>query len=190
MTATQRWLVSLVVALLVAATSLLAGRLVPAPPPSALPPAPQTPSVSPTPSPTPASRRPMPKPTPSFRTIRIAATAPGNELFGVEATDCPTCVSGSRVKYVGQGHGIVVPLRDIPRAGRRTLTIYYESDGPRPLQVAVADSPAVTLTVPGKDSWMVPARVDLTVQIPAGDSSIKLFHPDQPAPDLDQIVVR
>lgn len=188
MTTAQRWLVSLAVAALMAATSLLAGRLAPvSSPPPVMPSAP-TPSVTTTsarPSP-----KPKPEPKPTFRPIRVAATAAGNELFGVEATKCPTCVSGSRVMYVGQGHGIVVPLRDIPRAGRRSLTIHYESDGARPLQVAVADQPVISLTLPGKASWIVPAQVTLTVDLPAGDSSIKLFHPDRPAPDLDQIVIR
>jgi hypothetical protein len=203
MSAAARWSVSLAVAVIVAAASLLAGRLAPAPQPSSLP----VPSAAPAPSPsqsrsfsrpaspstTQASRRPTAtssRTSPSFRPIRIAATAARNELFGVEATKCPTCASGSRVKYVGQGHGIVVPLRDIPSAGRRSLTIYYESDGTRPLQVAVADDPVVTLMLTGNDSWIVPAQVELTVDIPAGDSAIKLFHPDKPAPDLDQIIIR
>jgi hypothetical protein len=186
MRTTQRWLVSLAVAALLAAMSLLAGRLAPAPPraPSSSPPVSASTLTTATPSRSPA------RPTPTFRPLRIAATAAGNELFGVEATDCPTCVSGSRVKYVGQGHGIVVPVRDIPRSGRRSLTIYYESDGARPLQVAVADNPVITLTLPGQGSWIVPARVELTVDLPAGDSTIKFFHPDKPAPDLDQIVIR
>jgi hypothetical protein len=122
--------------------------------------------------------------------MRIAATDSGNELFGVEATDCPTCVSGSRVKYVGQGHGIVVHLRDLPAAGRRSLTIWYESENARPLQIAVADNPVLTRTLPASGGWIVPARVELSVELPAGDSDIKLFHVDKPAPDLDQIEIR
>jgi len=191
----HRWAVSAGITALVAASSLLAVRVVPAPRPeaatvskSALPPSPVPSPSAPrrTASPTASSARP----TPSFRAIRIAATAAGNQLFGVEPIACPTCVSGSRVQYVGQGHGIVVPLHDIPVAGRRTLIIYYESDGARPLQVVVADHPAVTLHLPGKDSWITPAQARLSIQIPAGDSKIRLFHADKPAPDLDEIVIR
>jgi hypothetical protein len=192
MTPPARWGVSLTVAGLVATSSLLAGRLTPAPP-AARPPTPAqspSPSLPPyTPSPTVPSSSTA-RPSPSFRPIKIAATAAGNRLFGVEPTDCPTCVSGSRVMYVGQGHGIVLHVRDIPAAGRRTLIIYYESDGARPLLVAVGDSPVVTLTLPGKGNWITPAQAKLSIDLPSGDSDIKLFHPDKPAPDLDQIVIR
>jgi len=202
-----RWGVSLAVGGLVAATSLLAGRLVTAPAAVAEPPpapvassagpsvvASPQPSVSPSPlkARRPASRPASPsgRPKPAFPQIRIAATAPGNRLFGVEATDCPTCASGSRVMYVGQGHGITVHVHDVPVAGRRSLTIYYESVDTRPLQIVVADSPVVTLTLPGGSSWITPAQAKIGIDLPAGDSDIKLFHPDKPAPDLDQIVIR
>jgi hypothetical protein len=204
MTPGARWGVSLTVGVLVGATSLVV-RPVPAPPsPSALPPSPPlSPSAPPSPSPAAAPVRPSPsviaspsrsatvsrRPSPSLRPIRVAATDSGNDLFGVEATACPTCASGSRVKYVGQGHGIVVHVRDVPAAGRRTLTIWYESEEARPLQVAVADNPVVTRTLPASGGWIVPARVRFPIDLPAGDSDLKLFHVDKPAPDLDQIQI-
>jgi hypothetical protein len=124
-----------------------------------------------------------------FQPIRIAATDPGNERYGVETITCPTCASGSRVQYVGQGHALVVHVRGIPSPGRRTLTIVYETNGGRPLDVIVNGAPTISLDLPGRDSWTTPASTRLPVDLPAGDTVIRLFHTSLPAPDLDQIVI-
>jgi hypothetical protein len=189
MTRRQRWTISAIVAVLVAAGSLPAERPAPVAAPRPAPPVASAEATRPALPEAPARPRSV-RASPTFRPVRIAATAAGNELFGVAPIPCPSCVSGSRVQYVGQGHGIVVHLRNIPVAGRHTLVIFYESDGARPLSVVVADHPAVTVTLPGKGSWITPAEARLTIDLPAGASDIKLFHADRPAPDLDQIVVR
>lgn len=157
-----------------------------APPSPSARPAPSSPS--PRPSPSPSSKKPKPKPKPTFERIRIAATDPGNEFFETENIDCPTCTSGSRVQYLGQHHAVIVNVRDVPVAGRRTMTIVYESDGPRPLDIAVNDDPTVTLKLAGAGDWVTPARTSIEIDLPAGDSKIKFFHAD-PAPDLDLIII-
>ncbi|WP_125811345.1 hypothetical protein [Actinoplanes sp. ATCC 53533] len=129
-------------------------------------------------------------PRPTFRPIRIAATDPANELIDVETIDCATCASGSRVQYVGQGHALILRVRGVPAAGRRTLVIVYETDGTRPLDIIVNDGDTVSLQLPGKGSWTTPARYDLPITLPAGDSEIKFFHASAPAPDLDQFLIK
>ena len=43
----------------------------------------------------------------------------------------------------------------------------------------------ISLRLPGKGSWIVPAEVSLPVDLPDGDSTIRLFHATEPAPDID-----
>ena len=124
-----------------------------------------------------------------FQTVRIAATDPANERFGVTPIACPTCASGSRMQYVGQGHALVVHVRNVRAAGRRTLTIVYETSGVRPLDLSVNGGTTISLRLPGKDSWTTPAEISLLVELPAGQTVIRLFHASLPAPDLDQIVI-
>ena len=121
--------------------------------------------------------------------IRIGAADPGNELHGVETIACPTCASGRRVQYVGQGHALVVHVRGVVGGGRRTLTIVFECHGTRPLDVIVNGAPTVSLTLTGRGGWTAPAQTTLPIDLPAGDSVIRLFHPTLPAPDLDQFVI-
>ena len=130
-----------------------------------------------------------PATTAAFRAIRIDAAAPGNRRSGVAVTSCPICASGSRVQYLGGGHWLIVTVRGVPVAGRRTLTIIYESDGPRDLHVAVNSDPTVTLTLAGAGSWTSPARTSIPIDLPAGTSEIKFFNDRGTAPDLDRILI-
>ncbi|MDR7274247.1 hypothetical protein [Catenuloplanes atrovinosus] len=151
-----------------------------------------TPSPSPSPStpPSPSSAAPSSPAPPTFRTIRIAATDPANERFRVEATECPTCASGSRIQYLGQGQALTVHVRGVPVAGRRQLTIYYTcGGGPRPLDVIVNNGDKVSLSLAGKDSWIDPATVTIPIDLPVGDTEIRFFHATHSSVDLDQFVI-
>jgi len=187
--AAQLWRASAALGLVVAASSLVVPRLVPEPV-----------AVAPTVQALPSQARPSHspavtgsadvKPRPVFRPIRIVATDHANDLIDVETIDCATCASGSRVQYVGQGHAVIVRIQGVPVAGRRTLVIVYETDGTRPLDVIVNGGDTVSLKLPGKGSWTTPARYNLPITLPAGDSEIKFFHASEPAPDLDQFLIK
>jgi hypothetical protein len=162
-------------------------------PPSSVPPAPPSVPPAPTPTATPRVSRTKPKAVekkPVFTALRIAAAAPGNKLIDVEKIDCPTCASGSRLQYVGQGHGVVLRLRHVAAEGRRTLIIVYESENTRPLTVVLPDGETKSLTLPGTGNWTTPARHEMPIDLPAGDSEIKFFHANRPAPDLDQFIIQ
>ncbi|GAB7042459.1 MULTISPECIES: carbohydrate-binding protein [Catenuloplanes] len=167
-----------------------------APSPSASPSGEQGFGQSPTPSPSPSSATPAPPPRssapppPTFTTIRIAATDPANERFRVEAIDCPTCASGSRIQYLGQGQALTVHVRGVTVGGRRNLTIHYTcGGGARPLDIIVNNGEKVSLTLAGNDSWLDPATVTIPIDLPVGDTEIRLFHATEPSVDLDQFVI-
>jgi hypothetical protein len=171
--------------------------------PSLLPDSPRVPPVpartaSPAPSavPSPSAARPRPSPASSGSPRRaaapfvVAATDRRNKRVGVSAIDCPTCASGSRIQYVGQGHALIVPVRVAGASGPRTLVITYESQGERPLDVLVNSGPVISLRLAGKDSWTTPAQVKVPITLSPGNNRITFFHATAPAPDLDRIEVR
>jgi hypothetical protein len=125
----------------------------------------------------------------AFWPVRIAAADPANTRIGVLAIDCAKCSAGSRVQYLGQGHALIVYVRKVPVGSHRTLTIVYECAETRTLYVSVSGDRAVPLTLSGNGSWTSPARVSIPIDLPAGDTDIKFFNPDDPAPDLDQILI-
>jgi hypothetical protein len=185
----RQWWASAALGVVVLASSLLAPHLVEQRTTAA--PAPSTPAPSPTAN-REAKPRPTTKPSPKApEQITVAATASTNQLIGFTSdprTACPTCASGSRLQYVGQGHGVVVPLH-IPVAGERTLTIVYESENTRPLTVVLPSGTTLSLTLKGNGNWTTPIRHSVQIDLPAGDTKLTFFHATAPAPDLDQFVI-
>ncbi len=98
-------------------------------------------------------------------------------------------MSGSRVRYIGGQSGVVVNVRSVPSAGNWTLTVFYESDGPRTFEISVNNGAAVVRNLSGKGDWVTPASTTLTIVLPAGDSTIRFSNPTGDAPDLDEIVI-
>ncbi|GIF45655.1 hypothetical protein DFJ67_0711 [Asanoa ferruginea] len=147
------------------------------PPPAAapvVPPAASTPVVSPS-----IAR---------FVPITVEAEDPRNTLSGgAAATECATCRGGARVRYLCIDCRVTVRTT-VPVAGRRTVTIVYESDGYRTLKVSVNGAPARTWQVKGAD-WTTPHSFRFTADLPAGPLRLTLFNDESPAPDVDQVVV-
>ena len=119
----------------------------------------------------------------------MTAADPGNVFYESNVVACGTCASGSRVQYLGQGHYIVLNVRNVPVAGPRTLTITYECNTPRTFLVSVNDTVPVSLLLDGAGDWLTPAQATMPITLPAGDSQIKFFNNADPAPDLDQILI-
>ena len=124
-----------------------------------------------------------------FTPIRVTAADPSNVFYESNVVACGTCASGSRVQYLGQGHYVVLNIRNVPVAGPRTLTITYECNTPRTLLVGVNDTLPVSLLLEGAGDWFTPAQATMPITLSAGDSQIKFFNNAAPAPDLDQILI-
>lgn len=154
-------------------------------------PTPTTPAPTTTTTTTTATSKPKPKPT--FKAMTINPWAKTWESSGIAVTECPTCASGKRVQYLGQGHYVIVRLKDVKVPGKRTMTIIYTcacADDPRELDVSVNSDPVHTLSVKGAGSWDTPARVTLKLTLAKGANVIRFFNQEDPAPDLDQVLIR
>lgn len=178
----------------------------PSPPASPLPSAPPASSPSqpgvsaegtaPAPAPTlpaaalPRATAPSPAATPGFAAITLHAADEANLRNGARVIDCPTCVGGRRVGYIGGPNTLAIRVAGVPAAGERTLTVTYETAEARTLRVAVDDGPAQSLTLSGAGDLLIPATVTLRVHLPAGTSWIRFFNGDGPAPDVNQIQLR
>lgn len=161
--------------------------------------APPTTTSAPTPTLEPTTTSPVvtttkkPKPKPSFEPVTINPWAKAHESSGIAVIDCPLCVSGKRVQYLGQGHYVIVRLKDVKVAGKRTMTIIYTcacDDEPRELDVMVNSDPTRTVALRGAQSWDSPARTKMKVELVKGENVLRFFNQDAPAPDLDQILIR
>ncbi|WP_432826600.1 hypothetical protein [Dactylosporangium sp. CA-092794] len=152
---------------------------------TAAPPAgPASPPQSVSPSPPAAS----PSAPPRFAPISIQAEDPGNRLSGgASAVACATCRGGHRVRYLCATCALLVRTT-LPVAGQRTVTVYYEVDGPRSIKISINGGPARGWPVTGPD-WTTPQAFHFTVELPAGELQLRFYNDDSPAPDLDEVVV-
>ncbi|GAB3268103.1 carbohydrate-binding protein [Kineosporia babensis] len=151
----------------------------------------QAPTQTPTPSATPTTKKPRPKPT--FEPLTINPWAKIHDSSGIEVTECPLCVSGKRVQYLGQGHYVIVRLKDVEVPGKRTMTVIYTcacDDEPRELDVMVNSDPVRTVALKGARSWDSPDRTTMRITLAKGENVIRFFNQEAPAPDLDQILIR
>ncbi|WP_238009007.1 hypothetical protein KZZ52_20905 [Dactylosporangium sp. AC04546] len=145
----------------------------------------------------PAPTSPVPVGTPAASSAAVAprgfvpisrhAADPANLRSGARIIECPSCEGGSRVGYIGGPNTLAIRVPDVPVAGTRTLTVTYETAEPRTLMITVNDGPVHTLTLTGARDWLIPARVDLRVQVPAGTAWIRFFNEAGSAPDINAI---
>ncbi len=124
-----------------------------------------------------------------FSPITVHAADPANIRVGARVIDCPTCVDGSRVGYIGGPNTLAVRITGVPQAGERTLTVVYETEQPRTLKVAVDGGPARELTLSGAQSWLIPVHVSVRLRLPKGTCWIRFFNDTGSAPDINTITV-
>jgi hypothetical protein len=130
-----------------------------------------------------------PRIAPSFSTIRLHAADPANLRSGARIIPCGSCDGGRRVGYIGGPNTLVMLIRGVTAPGKRTLTVTYETDGPRTLKIGVNNGPIRTLLLTGAHDFLIPALTSLSVFIPAGASTIKFFNDAGSAPDINGIVI-
>ncbi|MEV0128060.1 hypothetical protein AB0H83_06270 [Dactylosporangium sp. NPDC050688] len=153
-------------------------------------PVPTSPATTPSRSAVPSTSSARPSARPGFDPISLHAADEANLRNGARVIECPTCVGGSRVGYIGGPNTLAIRVADVPAAGERTLTVTYETAETRTLLVAVGDGPVQALTLSGAGDWRIPATVSLRVHLPAGTSWVRFFNDAGPAPDVNRIELR
>jgi hypothetical protein len=93
------------------------------------------------------------------------------------------------VGYIGGPNTLIMVIRGVAAPGNRTLTVVYETDGPRTLKIGVNDSPVQTVLLAGAHDFLIPSVTTLSIFMPAGASSIKFFNDAGSAPDISGIVI-
>lgn len=154
----------------------------------------QAPSVTPVRTPSAATVTPSavtftPSATPAaFTPIAAEAESASSTLTGGAArTGCAACHGGGRVRYVCYSCRVTVRAT-VPVSGRRTLTIVYESDGPRSLKVSVNGGVPRTYPVTGP-GWTSPRTFHFTADLPTGPLRVALYNDESSAPDIDAVLI-
>ncbi|MBB6734676.1 DUF4832 domain-containing protein [Cohnella zeiphila] len=122
--------------------------------------------------------------------VTYEAEASGNTLAGGAATaSCSACSGGSKVGYVGNNSGTLqFNGVNAPASGTYTLTIsYLNGDAARSAQLSVNGGAATSLSFPSTGGWSTVGTVQTSVQLSAGNNTLKLSNASGWAPDFDRI---
>jgi len=172
--------------------------------PAASTPPPPTPVSTPSPRPSPPRTSTPERADPGTRTpstpprttapptvfvpLRIEAEAPTNVVAGGAAlVPCGPCSGGVRVGYIGATAAVVV-IADLSAAGRRTIRVTYETDGPRQLKIKANGVPIDARWLDG-DGWESPRSFTFTTTLPAGVVQLTFYNDQSPSPDIDQVTI-
>jgi len=99
---------------------------------------------------------------------------------------CAPCEGGARVAYILKEDDLTV-VADVPVGGERTITVTYETDGPREIQLSINGGAPILRLVDGA-GWEVPRTFQVTAEIPAGEVRLRFFN-NGPAPDIDKVTI-
>jgi alpha-L-fucosidase len=121
----------------------------------------------------------------------VQAEASGNTLSGAAAVaTCSACSGGAKVRFIGNNSSNYEVVNNVnaASAGSHQLTITYEVDGTRTFDLSVNGGATIAVPCTGTD-FNSPATTTVTVNLNAGNNTIKFFNASAYAPDLDAISV-
>ena len=138
------------------------------------------------------------KDTIKFKTTKVqkASKVEYEGEFGVYANGAKTVGAGNcsmtrkagSLGKSGSKDRTVSFVAHVDKAGSHTVDIYACVNGTRSLQIYVNDKKAKKVEVKGK-SFDYPVKVTTTLDLKAGNNTIKFGNPDGEAPDLDKFVI-
>lgn len=134
--------------------------------------------------------RPAP-PQPTGSNISYEAEAPTNTVGGgAFVSDCAACSGGKKVGYLGYDGFVQFNNVTEQSAGIYTMTIYYlDGDAGRPIYLSFNGGSGVLIDFHGNGDWNSVQSMQISVQLHAGNNTIKFYDPEAWSPDIDRIVV-
>ncbi|WP_422448717.1 NPCBM/NEW2 domain-containing protein [Thermoanaerobacterium sp. DL9XJH110] len=113
--------------------------------------------------------------------LSYEAESPDNTISGrATKSASSTCSGGYKVGYIGNNDGEVQFNKiNVPESGGYKMTIYYiNGDEKRPLYVSVNGAEGMRYDLPGGgNDWNTVRTYEVTVDLKAGDNTIKFYCP-------------
>jgi alpha-L-fucosidase len=117
--------------------------------------------------------------------------ASGNTLSGAAVvSSCSACSGGAKVRFIGNSASnyVIVNNINVTTAGSHQVKIAYGVNGTRTFDLSVNGGATIAVNCTGTD-FNTPATTTVTVNLNAGNNTIKFFNNSAYAPDLDAITV-
>ncbi|MEU3464524.1 glycoside hydrolase family 75 protein [Streptomyces sp. NPDC006733] len=108
---------------------------------------------------------------------------------GTTITSCAHCSGGKKLSYLGSGGTATFNNVTEAAAGSYTMRISFMSVGQSRTAVVTVNGVDQTVSFPATPDYNTVVTKDVTVQLKAGNNTIKFSNPSAGAPNLDRIVV-
>ncbi|WP_282942190.1 CBM35 domain-containing protein [Paenibacillus sp. RC67] len=106
-----------------------------------------------------------------------------------KSVSCSACSGGSKVGYIGSNSENYVTMNvNALSSASYNMEIYFLVSGTRDFYISVNGATGTQQTLSGS-SWSTPEKATMTVQLNAGNNTIKFYNDTVSAPDLDSIVI-
>ncbi|MFI7061332.1 CBM35 domain-containing protein [Kribbella sp. NPDC050124] len=127
---------------------------------------------------------------PADRVFMREAESSLNRIGSAGITNCSACSGSQKVRNLGGSDDahVVIPDLTVDRAGQYTLYLDYTVNGTKSYFVSVNDGAPVEASVTGIGNSTV-QTVTVPITLTAGANTIRIFNPDDSAPDLDRISI-
>nr|WP_239070052.1 MULTISPECIES: CBM35 domain-containing protein [unclassified Streptomyces] len=108
---------------------------------------------------------------------------------GTTITSCAHCSGGKKLSYLGSGGTATFNNVAESAAGSYTMSVSFMSVGQSRSAVVTVNGVNQTVSFPATPDYNTVVTKDVTVQLKAGNNTIKFSNPSAGAPNLDRIVV-
>ncbi len=109
---------------------------------------------------------------------------------GARVASCSSCSGGKKVGFVGNGSGtLTFNGVSADMAGSQTVAVTYASGTVRSASFSVNNGASKSVSFAATGSFSTPKTVNVTLNLTAGDNTIKIFNNSGWAPDFDKITV-
>lgn len=108
---------------------------------------------------------------------------------GAVIANSSSCSGGKKVGYIGNGGTLQFNGVSASAAGSYTMTIHYLTAETRSMSISVNNGTPMTVSFGSSGGWDVVGTKDVTINLNAGNNTIKFSNPSGWAPDIDRIVI-
>jgi hypothetical protein len=126
---------------------------------------------------------------PPLASVYVAAAAGNTIAGGAKVATCPSCYSGQKVGFVGEGGTVTFNSVTVPTAGTYQVEIGYLDGSGRQADVTVNGGTPQSVQFTSTGSFDNMGFQTVPMQLSAGANTIELSNPSAFAPDFNALII-
>jgi alpha galactosidase A-like protein/alpha galactosidase C-like protein/alpha-galactosidase-like protein len=126
---------------------------------------------------------------PPLASVYVAAAAGNTVAGGASIASCPSCYSGKKVGFVGEGGTVTYNSVTVPTAGTYQVEVGYLDGSGRQADVTVNGGTPQTVQFTSTGSFDTLGFQTVPMQLNAGTNTVEFSNPAAFAPDFNALII-